>query len=71
MDVKGRVTVVTGSSRGIGKAIAVKLAEEADIVVNYVKNHKATEDTLKLVRSYRVKAYLVKGAYQYMRKLVS
>jgi 3-oxoacyl-[acyl-carrier protein] reductase len=43
--LKGKVALVTGASRGIGKAIALKLAEHgADVVVNYVSSEKAAEE---------------------------
>jgi len=50
-ELNGRVAVVTGSSRGIGRGIAVKLASVgAKIVVNYCSNKEAAEETLHLIR---------------------
>jgi 3-oxoacyl-[acyl-carrier protein] reductase len=50
MDLKDKVAVVTGSSRGIGKAIALKLASRgAKIVVNYRTNAEAAREVVEAI----------------------
>lgn len=56
----GKVTLVTGGSRGIGKAIALKFASEgADVVFTYLSNKTAAEQTEQELGQFghRVKAY--------------
>jgi len=48
----GKVALVTGSARGIGRAIALRLADEgADIVVNYRKHAEEAEKAAALIES--------------------
>lgn len=62
MNFNGKVVIITGASRGIGKAIALKFAEYgASIVLNYSKDDKAAQSTLEEVQSRGVHAILVKG----------
>ena len=45
-----KYALVTGGSRGIGKAIAVKLAQEGyQVIVNYTSNQTEAEKTLALL----------------------
>lgn len=70
-----RVIVVTGASRGIGRAIAVALAEPgSEIIVNYNTSPDAAKETASLVEARGAKAHLhpfnisdpesVKGAFK-------
>lgn len=46
INLTGKVALVTGSSRGLGRAIALKLAEAgADIVVNFARTRSAADET--------------------------
>jgi len=60
--LKDEVAVVTGSSRGIGAATAIKLAEEgADLVINYNSDRESAEETAAEVRELGRKALIVQG----------
>lgn len=52
MELKGTVSLVSGSSRGIGRAIALTLADAgSDVVVNYVSNESAAEEVVDKIRA--------------------
>ncbi|HEX8136976.1 MAG TPA: 3-oxoacyl-ACP reductase family protein [Pyrinomonadaceae bacterium] len=50
--LRGRVAIVTGGGRGIGRATVLRLAEAgADVVVNYLQNEAAAEEVARLART--------------------
>ena len=60
--LKGKVAVVTGGSRDIGRAISMKLAAEgAQVCINYCHNEAKARETLEAVRSTGGEAILVKA----------
>jgi 3-oxoacyl-[acyl-carrier protein] reductase len=54
----GKVALVTGASRGIGRAIALHLAEAgADVAVNYAGNGQAAEEVVRQIEALGRKAF--------------
>lgn len=55
--LKGRVAIVTGGSRGIGRATVERLAEQgADVSINYLQDEEAAVEAVAAARRYNVRA---------------
>ncbi|KAF9180260.1 hypothetical protein BGZ49_005025 [Haplosporangium sp. Z 27] len=63
MSSSNRVAIVTGSSRGIGRAIAIRLAQDGyNVVVNYQSNEAKAQEVVDTIQSSTsAKAIAVKG----------
>lgn len=59
--LENKIALVTGGSRGIGRAIAVKLAScGAKVVINYSSNEEEAKGTVALIREHGVEARMMR-----------
>ena len=59
---QGKVALITGASRGIGRAIAEQFSREgADIVLNYLRNEEAAQATEKVLKSQGSRVRLIQA----------
>jgi 3-oxoacyl-(acyl-carrier-protein) reductase len=62
MQLEGRTALVTGASRGIGRAIAVALAAEgADVAVNYVASEAPAREVVEEIRAMGRRSLLARA----------
>ena len=62
MELKDKIVIVTGSSTGLGRAIAVRFGEEkARVVVNYLACQSGAEETAEKIKSVGGQALVVQG----------
>lgn len=75
MRLKDKIALVTGSSQGIGRAIAVRFAQEgADVVINYNRTAKGAEEALAEVEAAGRRGLIVQadlGNVEDIRRLVN
>ncbi|MDC0034887.1 3-oxoacyl-[acyl-carrier-protein] reductase [Chloroflexi bacterium] len=56
-ELKGKIALVTGAAKGIGKAAAIRLAEQgADVIINYNSSQKEAEDTVRNIKEFGVES---------------
>ena len=61
-ELKGKVALITGASKGIGRGIAEKLASEGlQLILNYSSDETAAQDTTRLMDSYNINYQLIKA----------
>jgi enoyl-[acyl-carrier protein] reductase III len=60
MSFEGKVALITGGSRGIGRDIVLKLAErKVNVVINYLRNEEAALEVKKATEAYGVQAHVL------------
>ena len=60
-DLRGKVALVTGASRGIGKAIAKELAKNgSSVIINYSKDDEGANSTLREIKELGGYAKVIK-----------
>jgi 3-oxoacyl-(acyl-carrier-protein) reductase len=62
MELQGKISLVSGSSRGIGRASAIMLAERgSDVIVNYISNADAAEEVVEQIKRRGRRAIAIKA----------
>jgi len=62
LPLAGKIALVTGSGRGIGRSIALRLAQDgADVIINYVRNQAPADETAKTIRSLGRKSLVIQA----------
>src|SRR5260370_18691601 len=62
MSLKGKNALITGSSRGIGRGIALKLAESgANVAVHYFQNEAAAKQTLSMIHDRGSQGFILQA----------
>ena len=62
MNLKGKVAIVTGGSRDLGRSISVRFAQEgAKVVVNYFDNPDDAKETLRMIEEAGSEGIIVQG----------
>ncbi len=62
LGLRGRKALVTGSSRGIGRAIALSLADfKVDVAINYLRHRQRAEETAREIEARGARALVLKG----------
>lgn len=62
MRLKGKVAIVTGGARDIGRAVSIKLAKEgAKVVIDYLNGDDEAKETLNAIKAFGGEAITVQG----------
>jgi len=68
--LNGKVALVTGSSRGIGRSIALAFAEEgADVVINYIRSEDKAREVVSKINSMGRKSIAVRADVSSIREV--